>query len=71
MSLSANIASGTAGGLAGGAVMTAVMVGGKTTGLIPDPLPLKFERNFEPTRYRRAGVRRSTGWAGARPASAD
>lgn len=43
----AEMVSGAAGGLAGGAVMTAVMIGGKTSGLIPDPLPLKFERNFE------------------------
>ena len=47
MKLAAEIATGAAGGLAGGAVMTAAMVGGKTSGLIPDPLPLKFERNLE------------------------
>lgn len=51
------IVAGAIGGLAGGLVMTPVMVVGKQTGLIEEPLPLKFERDQE----ERLGVTERTG----------
>jgi hypothetical protein len=50
MKLRKDILAGVAGGLAGGTVMTVVMLMGKKTGMIPDPLPIKIEREIEERR---------------------
>ncbi len=42
-----DIVAGAIGGLAAGLMMSAVMTAGKQTGMIEEPLPLKFERKFE------------------------
>ncbi len=47
MSMEHDVVAGALGGLAGGLVMTAVMMAGKQAGMIDQPLPLKFEREFE------------------------
>jgi hypothetical protein len=47
MSMGNDVVAGAIGGLAGGLVMMAVMMAGKQTGMIQQPLPLKFERKFE------------------------
>lgn len=57
MSMEHDVVAGAIGGLAGGLVMTAVMTAGKQTGMIEQPLPLKFEREFE----ERAGIQERPG----------
>jgi hypothetical protein len=52
-----DVVAGAIGGLAAGLVMTAVMTVGKQTGMIEQPLPLKFEREFE----ERAGLEQRPG----------
>ncbi|MDP9311452.1 MAG: hypothetical protein M3R24_11310 [Chloroflexota bacterium] len=42
-----NVVAGAVGGLAAGLVMTAFMTAGKQTGMIEEPLPLKYERKLE------------------------
>ena len=56
MRLRDEIIAGMIGGLAGGLVMSPVMVVGKATGMIEEPLPLKFERDQE----ERLGVAQQT-----------
>ena len=57
MELRKEVLAGIVGGLAGGTMMTIVMMVGKKTGMIPEPLPLKLERELE----QRAGYADRTG----------
>ena len=47
MSTVDDLVAGAVGGLAAGLIMTAVMTAAKQTGMVEQPLPLKFERSFE------------------------
>ena len=47
MSTVDDLVAGAVGGLAAGLIMTAFMTAAKETGMVEQPVPLKFERAFE------------------------
>ena len=57
MSTVDDLVAGAVGGLAAGLIMTAFMTAAKETGMVEQPVPLKFERAFEQA----AGVEQRVG----------